>query len=179
MFHYTIVNEEVFSLFVGSFCADSVTHIFAVAIARYSVFLLPIVLLFEWFLKSGNRKIICGACASGLVSALLSVPISVGTHVSRPFAAGLSEIYLSHISNGAFPSTHAALFFGVGVSLLLSESRPSYVAILVLLLGMLTSWARICASLHYPFDIVGSLALASAVSICTLKLIKSIAWPVK
>jgi len=65
---------------------------------------------------------------------------------------------MAHVPDPSFPSDHATVFFALGVTLLRSPWRP--LGVLVLLFGVAVGWARVYLGVHFPFDIVGSLAVA-------------------
>ena len=91
----------------------------------------------------------------------------------RPFMVGLGHQYLSHAPDNSFPSDHATFLWTLGFTLL-ALARLRGWGILLVLAGVAVSWARIYVGVHFPLDMLGSLA----VSICIASLARSASKPV-
>lgn len=79
----------------------------------------------------------------------------------RPFALDIGRQLLSHRANNSFPSNHATFVFGIAAWLLI-HARYRVWGIGVLGLGLLCALARIAAAIHFPSDMLGSLAAGIA-----------------
>lgn len=77
----------------------------------------------------------------------------------RPFMIGLGHTLVPHRAEGSFPSDHASAMWTIACGMML-WSRARWSAWLAVTLAALTSWARVFLGLHFPFDILGSMATA-------------------
>ena len=78
----------------------------------------------------------------------------------QPFMLGLSPNYLDHAAENSFPSDHATFMWTLAFGLLL-HMRLWPFGWAAVLLAALTNWARIFLGVHFPFDILGSMAVAA------------------
>jgi len=80
---------------------------------------------------------------------------------SRPFMMDLCTPLIPHAPETSFPSDHATLLFSASLPLLFQPGwrRRGGLLFLVALAG---SWGRVYTGLHFPFDIMGSFAVALA-----------------
>ena len=124
--------------------------------------------------------------AAGLAS-MLAHALADGLGFERPYMQGLGAPRIPHGSRAALPSAHATVMFTVA---LLLWQRPALriVAVLALLVAVLTSWGRIYAGVHFPFDIAAgfllALLIATAVHLVARPLSKRLAalrpaWPLR
>lgn len=111
---------------------------------------------------------------------LLTVAVAMGTaclirmlhHNPRPFVLGLGRTLVPHEPTSSFPSLHAAFLFSLAFALLLQKGSRG-IALLVMLLGFITAWARVFVGVHYPLDMAGAFLTAClaavAVNFCFLR----------
>jgi undecaprenyl-diphosphatase len=69
----------------------------------------------------------------------------------RPFVALGIEPLLGHEQNGSCPSNHAASAVVISLAFWLIEP---YIVLAFLLLAFFTGISRVCAGVHYPFDVL-------------------------
>lgn len=69
--------------------------------------------------------------------------------------------FLSHAPESSFPSDHATAMWTVAFGMLI-WSRAKWAGSFAIVLAALTSWARVFLGVHFPFDILGSMAVAAA-----------------
>lgn len=81
----------------------------------------------------------------------------------RPFVVGLGHAFATHSPETSFPSDHATFLWSLGFALLLVPAARAF-GWVVVLLGVVTAWARVYVGLHFPMDMAGSflISLASA-----------------
>lgn len=132
-----------------------------VLIAERGFFLLPLAigLLWIWPGRVPSRRLAVLACAFSFVLALVLM-LSLGHSIYRPqpFVELPITPLLAHTPETSFPSDHTLL----GVSLvgpLLTRQRGS--GIWLVLWALVVGLARVAAGVHYPSDIIGSIALAA------------------
>lgn len=106
--------------------------------------------------RSRTDVLVAFVCA-GLIS-MLSHFLTAWFDTPRPFMMGLSPDYAQHSSRGGFPSTHASVMFAVAI-FMAWRPRLRAAAVWVALLALATGLARIYLGVHFPFDVLGGLAV--------------------
>lgn len=99
--------------------------------------------------------------------AVLSFPIAflvalIASHFyydTRPFVAENVEPLIPHAADNGFPSDHT-LYAMVAAAIVFAYNRT--IGILLVILAILVGVSRVMARVHYPVDIVGSMATAVA-----------------
>ncbi|MEZ3182458.1 phosphatase PAP2 family protein [Streptomyces pimonensis] len=97
------------------------------------------------------------------VAVLVNVPIRGFVERRRPFLdhEGL-EVLVDGKNDYSFVSDHATLCMALAVGLFLASRR---LGIIGLVLGLLGGFIRVYMGVHYPTDVVGGLALGTAVAL--------------
>lgn len=133
----------------------------AIGAAKYSIVVLSGILIWRWLLgTSGDRRALIHVVLAVIPALAINYVIGLAFFHPRPFMVGLGHTYLAHLPEASFPSDHATFMWTIAFGLLYwSPTRPS--SWIILLLAALTSWARIFLGVHFPFDIAGSMAVAS------------------
>lgn len=82
--------------------------------------------------------------------------------IKRPYITeGVNALTLTNPATNAFPSTHAAVAFGLAVSLWLHDKKWGAAFLFgAVAIGL----ARVAGHVHYPLDIVGGAVLGAAVA---------------
>lgn len=84
-------------------------------------------------------------------------------HTPRPFEVnGQPPLTLFAMSDGAFPSGHAASSFALALTIWLHDKK---VGLLFIIAALVVGIARVLANVHYPIDILGGIVIGSLVSI--------------
>lgn len=146
---------------------------FLVIFAAQYLYLLVIVIgiLFVLFAKSSVRK-------SLLLLSAVSLPISfvIGKlleHVitsPRPFMVEHVQPLILHAAGNSFPSSHTLLAMAVAsIVFVYNKKLGVFSAVLALLVGV----SRVIAKLHYPQDILGSIAIAVGVTYLSWRILKN------
>lgn len=128
-------------------------------IADDLIYLIPVLLSSMWLW--GQRESRSVAVRAFLVAMLgLGLNQIVGALWShpRPFAIGLGQAWALHVADSSFPSDHMILFTAIGLSLVLGRVR--LLGWLTLAVGASVGWARVFLGLHFPFDMLGAVAVA-------------------
>ena len=76
----------------------------------------------------------------------------------RPFALGLCTPLIAHAPDSSFPSDHGTFLFAAVLYLLASKRMPRRGTAL-LVVAVLTAWARVYCGVHFPFDMFASFAI--------------------
>jgi len=154
------LNRALFAWLAAGYAPQPFLLIAARIIGRYSVVVVPLVLLAAWFRRPECRDSVVAAARSGGIALAVSELIAAITAHPRPFMVGLSPMYIPHDFEGSFPSAHSSLMLGVAVTLLRAHGIRILGALLAGL-ALLTGWARVYLGLHFPMDVAGSVVVAT------------------
>lgn len=111
-----------------------------------------------------RRQVVLLAVLTAIVALLLGAIIGHIWYHPRPFAMGLGHLYLPHEANYSFPSDHAT--FLASLSFMLLWFRSTRMAgVIMLIIALCVSWARVYVGVHFPMDIVGGFVLSFIVSL--------------
>jgi undecaprenyl-diphosphatase len=79
----------------------------------------------------------------------------------RPFMDNIGTLLIDHVPETSFPSDHTTFMLSLSITLLLlKETRKT--GMLLCILGLVGGFSRVLCGIHYPFDILGSLLVATA-----------------
>lgn len=149
--------------------ANPLTIDAAIVIAVALIYLIPLLLVGLWLWGDERKR-------NTALRAFLVVSIGIGLNQilalvwphPRPFMIGLGQTWLAHAADSSFPSDHATVFAGVGVTLLFAgEIGLAYATGAV---GLCVAWARIYLGVHFPLDMLGALGVAAVAYAITLPL---------
>lgn len=138
-------------------------------LGEYGVPLLSVLLLVAAWLTARREKNAPGAVAGVLwaglaagLALLMNIPVRAMVQRPRPFVdhPGQVDLLIAHPSNGSFASGQATFTMAVAIGLFLVNRRYGMVGIA--LAGM-EGFLRVFSGVHYPSDILGGYALATAV----------------
>lgn len=134
----------------------------ATAAAQWSILLIPIAFVAAW-VRCGARwraVLLLAACAAGaglLVNGLIGW---LAPH-PHPFMLGEGITYLAHAPDASFPSDHATALLAIAGIMMFNRTTRRLGAG-VAALGLAAGLARIFLGVHYPFDVLGAVAVAGA-----------------
>jgi undecaprenyl-diphosphatase len=149
---------------------------FAHAIAVWSIWLIPAVLIIGWLRGDYRfRRLMFEASIAGGIGLVINQLIGLFWQHDRPFMIGLGHTFLTHAPDSSFPSDHLTVIWAVAFSLLLHQ-RPRYAGISLALLGLPVAWARIYLGIHFPLDMVGAALVALISTLLVLHEEQAIAW---
>jgi undecaprenyl-diphosphatase len=134
--------------------------------AVYTVFVLLIGLLYNWFNSRNKQRImVINAGISFILAEIAGKLAGIFYTNHQPFAelANVNQLIEKSIGN-SFPSDHTILFFSVCFSFWLVQKKQGSLW-LVLAVGVAIS--RIGVGVHYPFDVIAGafLAVVSALTV--------------
>ena len=132
----------------------------SVMAAELTPYLVIACMAIYWFTTDhkGKRVLLEGAAvvAFGL---LVNQLITVFYFHPRPYMMGLCKPLIPHAPETSFPSDHATLLFGAAFALLFRSGWRSK-GTLLLGIAVIGAWGRVYTGLHFPFDMLGSFAVA-------------------
>lgn len=169
----TNINDINQTLFLLINAPEHPSHLLietAIFFAKYFIVLIPIVLLVAWIAGNENvKKLALMAAITAVLGLIVNSVFGLVWYHPRPFAIHLGTNFLPHSDDSSFPSDHLTFFWSVAVSFALSRQTRA-LGLLLVLLGLPVAWARIYLGVHYPFDMIGSLVVATAAAtICKEK----------
>ena len=154
------LNQHLFLLINASDSASTIAVAVARIIATWNVLLTVVLAATLWIWGEPSRR---AALLVGGAAVLLGLSLNFITSLAwfhpRPFMVGLGHQLLPHAAETSFPSDHATFILSFGLGLLLARERRG-VGLVIVTLGFLTAWARVYLGVHFPFDMLGSMAVA-------------------
>lgn len=123
-------------------------------LASFLIYILFLGLAVLWIIdgKIKKEQVIHAIAAVG-ISYLLSEVIKMLFPTIRPFIQNGTEVLtLTVPMDGAFPSSHTAAAFALGVTIFMHDKKYGWI---YLLLAVVIGTARVLANVHYPADILG------------------------
>lgn len=130
-------------------------------IAEYMVFFLALSVLFIWFSRNTDNRIMILCASIAFICAFTIGKVSGVFHSNyQPFVELTDVNKLIHKEkDNSFPSDHTILFFSYCISFWLFKRGWS---ILWVLLAVLVGVSRIWVGVHYPFDILAGILISLA-----------------
>lgn len=128
--------------------------------AEYLPFLFIAVLIYLWFSqKVGGKRISLYAGYSAVLGVVFNLLITVFYFHPRPFMDKIGTTLINHVPETSFPSDHTTFMLSVAMTLLIiKETRKT--GIILCFFGIIGGLSRVFCGIHYPLDILGSLAVA-------------------
>ena len=157
---FEAINQAIFHRLNAPEGLSGTSLVFAIAACKYSVFVLAALIVLAWARgQTCDRTHLIYITLAAVLALGINYVLGLAFPHPRPFMIGLGHTFLSHAPENSFPSDHATLMWTVAFGLLLRRSSRS-LAWLAMILAVLTSWARVFLGLHFPFDMLGSVAVA-------------------
>ena len=131
----------------------------AIACATWGASAAFLAIVYLFFRQPADRLYLLAALLMAVCAGMLAHRLADKIGLPRPFVLGLSPAYIPHGNRGSLPSAHASVIFTLAC---IFAWRPALRrgAIVMALVGLLTSWGRIYTGLHFPLDILAGAALA-------------------
>jgi len=142
---------------------------FAIFCAQYTIFVIPLALLGQWFLggQRGHQRAMFSLVTILIAMGLGLICTTFWFH-PRPFMVPLGHTWIYHAPETSFPSDHATLFFSAGLSLFLAGARVS--GGMILFLSLFVAWSRVFLGVHFPLDMVGAALVTLLASLLSVPL---------
>ena len=156
------INRRLFEILNAHVGLSGLSLGLATLAAKGAIGVLAVLLTWNW-LSAGPRE------RRALARLVIAVPLALALNYlvglvyphARPFMIGLGHTFFSHCPESSFPSDHASAMWTVAFGMLI-WSRAKWAGGVAIVLAALTSWARVFLGVHFPFDILGSMAVAVA-----------------
>lgn len=152
------LNKNIF-LTLNSFAGQHHTlDLLMIIVADYMPYIFIILLFYLWFNDKKKEALYAGyATILGIATNQL-----IGTffYHNKPFMHGLGLNLLPHKVENSFPSDHTTFTLSIAF-MLLTFKQTRILGIVTTILALWCGLARVYAGAHYPFDIVGSIIVAT------------------
>ena len=154
------LNQQIFLLLNASAHPRPWAVDLATLIATGPIVVGPGLLIALWVWGPASRRGgLLAVAGSMLVGLCLNQALGALYFEPRPFMIGLGHSWLAHLPDNSFPSDHATFVWALGAGLLATGPARRW-GTAVCLYGAVVAWARIYLGVHFPLDMVGSLAVA-------------------
>jgi len=138
-------------------------------VGEYFFLISVVVVGLYWLMAKVSKKISLAyqLIVGGIVALVLDLIAGHLYFDPRPFVTHHLVPIIAHAADNGFPSDHALLTSFLCFTMFLYSKR---VAIFLLVIALLVSWARVAAHIHNPRDIVGAFVIA-AVSVILVRFV--------
>ncbi len=142
----------------------------AIITAKYLFAVFILWLAYLWFKKKKEYKsITLYSTYSAILGLLFNFLISSLYFHPRPFMLHLGKLLIQHPPETSFPSDHTTFMLSIAFMLIyFRETRIS--GIILSIFGLIGGISRVYCGLHFPLDIIGSLAVALSSSLIIFSL---------
>jgi undecaprenyl-diphosphatase len=134
----------------------------AIFFAQYFIWVVPITWAIGWLRGSeACRHATLLAAAASLVALCANLLIGTVWPQPRPFMIGLGHTLIPHVADASFPSDHLTLLWSTALALSL-RAPTRRIGLMLVGSGLPMAWSRIYLGVHFPLDMLGAFAVASA-----------------
>jgi undecaprenyl-diphosphatase len=134
---------------------------FMIFVAKYGVFIIPIILIFLLIRKDYKDFLFVG---SSVALALLIGYITKDLfYHPRPFAMGVGYDLVKDGNTSSFPSNHTVAMFALATALFLIDKR--LIGAISLVFAVLVGVSRVYIGVHFPLDILGGIVYGVALTL--------------
>jgi undecaprenyl-diphosphatase len=144
-------------------------HTLIKIVGEYFVLVSVVIVALYWLRAKTSVKISLTwqLVAGGVLALALSVVASHFYYDTRPFVTHHLTPIIPHAADNGFPSDHALFTSFLAFTMALYSRRT---AIVLLVIALIVSWARVAAHIHSLIDIVGSFVIA-AVAVVVVRVV--------
>jgi undecaprenyl-diphosphatase len=132
----------------------------AIVVGEYVIYMIPLLLASMWLWGNrSERELAVKAFAVAVLGVGINQVIAMVWVHPRPFILGIGHTWITHAPDSSFPSDHVTVLTCVGLSLLLVGARG--LGWFTMLCALSVAWARIFLGVHFPFDMLGAVGVAT------------------
>ena len=159
-FYNLLSHQSIFLNGVIIFFAEILPEILIIAIGFFYYVISDSENDFRVFIRKYSKELV-SAFFPGLLAWILSVGLKILIHTERPFEILKNVSPLFPETGFAFPSTHAAVFSALAVSIFFFHKKAGYV---FMFFAFVIGLSRVIAGVHFPVDILGGFALGAFIA---------------
>lgn len=162
------MNVELFQAINQLAGTHPILDAIMVFITEKALYVFAFTLLMMWLF--GNEKYkytVIYAALTGAFGLMINVLISQIYFEPRPFVTYHVNMLIPHVADASFPSDHTTGAFSLALAIFLRHRKIGFFTVLF---AALTGFSRIYVGHHYPFDVLGSILVALAVSLIVFKI---------
>ncbi len=155
---FDTLNQTLFALINAPETTSPTVIRFATLAAEGLLYLVALWMVLAW-IRGGDalRRAFFNAGLAALLGLVANQTIRLFWANPRPFAQGIGHQFLDHAPDASFPSDHGTILFSIAFALLFSRAYKAGIA--GLLIALATAWARVFLGVHWPLDMLGSVAV--------------------
>jgi undecaprenyl-diphosphatase len=132
----------------------------AIFAAKYMPIVVILAVLCLWIKKGNNtRDILLYGVYAAIIGLIINYLIGLIYFHPRPSLINLGTQLFQYPTDSSFPSDHTTLMVSIAFMLIYFKETRFY-GVLILILGLIGGFARVFSGIHFPFDILGSVAVA-------------------
>jgi len=158
------ININIFNSinhFAGS---NAVLDKIGIFTAEYLPLIFIFVLVFLWLSNEEYKNLVLYCIYSVILGLSLNFLITLFYFHPRPFMDRIGVSLINHAPETSFPSDHTTFMFSIAFMLLYFK-KTRITGIILAAIAMIGGTARVFTGIHYPFDIIGSLFVATFVGL--------------
>ncbi len=154
-------NVMLFDKINGLAANHLVLNNFMIFVAKYGVFIIPVILIFLLIRKDYKNFLFVGlSIAMALLVGYITKDLF---YHPRPFAMGIGYDLVKDSNTSSFPSNHTVAMFALATALLLINKR--LVGAISLVVAILVGISRVYIGVHFPLDILGGIVYGVALTL--------------
>ncbi|MCK5780534.1 MAG: undecaprenyl-diphosphatase [Psychrilyobacter sp.] len=151
------LNNQLF-LLINNFAGKNETFDkVGVFLGENGPFIFIGLILYLYFIRK-NKKETIYATFTVILAILFNHVLELFYFHPRPFAVGLGTVLKEHAADSSFPSDHTTFMLALSWSLI-AFVKTKKVGINMIIVGTIFGLFRVFEGVHYPFDILGALAM--------------------
>jgi len=160
------MNKEVF-IYINSMAnKNNFLDMVMISVSQYTPYIFIGLLFCLWFIGRQKEALYAGYATT--LAVLINFVIGEFCFHPRPFMDNLGVALVSHKAENSFPSDHSSFVISIALMLCSFKSTRAF-GVVSLILALWCGLARVYCGVHYPFDIVGSIAV-SIIAVSFIKL---------
>jgi len=164
-----IINQELFLTINNYATTNHDIDFIMISFAKYIPYIFIGLLFYLWFSNKQNEALYAGYTTT--LGVTINSMIGLFYFHPRPFMDNLGVALLSHKAENSFPSDHTTFVVSIAF-MLLTFKQTRIIGVVASILALWCGVARIYCGVHYPFDILGSIIVAS-ISVVVILLLKN------
>lgn len=131
-------------------------------VSEKALIIYALALLVMWFFgKEKYKNTVVFAAITGFLGLFINFTIAHIYFEPRPFVAHKVHLLVYHAADASFPSDHTTGAFSLALAVLYRHRK---IGTGMVLFALLTGISRIYVGHHYPFDVLGSIAVSLIIS---------------